>query len=171
MQRVLVIGCSGAGKSVFAHRLGEMSGLPVIHLDKVYWRAGWKEPDSGEWRQAVTKLIAEPCWILDGNFGSTLEMRLQHADTVFFFDTPRWHNLTGVLRRTWRYYGQTRADLAEGCPERLDWAFLKYVWRFNHIHRPRTIARLGAYRGNLITFRNRAEATACLGRLHVPQAA
>ncbi len=168
MQRVLVIGCSGAGKSVFARQLGEKTELPVIHLDQVYWRPGWQEPESGEWLNAVNKLIAEPRWILDGNFGSTLEMRLQRADMVFFFDTPRWHNLTGVLRRTWRHYGQTRADLADGCPERLDWAFLKYVWRFNHVHRPRTIARLAAYQGNMISFRHRTEAAAYLDRLQSP---
>lgn len=170
MHKVLVIGCSGAGKSVFSRLLGEKTGLPVVHLDKVYWRAGWKEPDSGEWRAAVTNLLAEPRWILDGNFGSTLEMRLRDADTVFFFDTPRWLNLTGVLRRTWRHYGRTRADLAEGCPERLDWAFLKYIWRFNRTHRPRTLARLNAYQGKLITFRSRADVARYLAGLRAPAA-
>jgi adenylate kinase family enzyme len=171
MQRVLVIGCSGAGKSVFAQRLGQMSGLPVIHLDKVYWRAGWQEPDSAEWRQSVSGLVAEPRWIMDGNYGGTLEMRLQYADTVFLFDTPRWHNLKGVLGRTIRGYGRTRPDLAEGCPERFDWVFLKYVWRFNQVHRPKTIASLASYQGDLITFRSRVDATAYLDGLRAPLAA
>jgi adenylate kinase family enzyme len=165
MQRVLVIGCSGAGKSVFARKLGEATGLPVVHLDQIYWRAGWNEPDSSEWRQAAIKLVREPRWIQDGNYGSTLDMRLSYADTVFFFDTPRWTNLTGVLRRIWQHYGQTRPDLADGCPERIDWSFLKYVWTFNHKQRPRTVASLRAFNGTLVTFRSRVEADTYLRAL------
>jgi len=160
MERVLIVGCSGNGKSVFARELGERTGLPVIHLDRVYWQTGWKEPESGEWRAAVKDLIAEPRWIMDGNYGSTLAMRLQRADTVFFFDLPRWLALTRVLRRTWRHYGRTRADLADGCPERLDWTFLKFVWNFNRNHRPRTIAALSNFDGDLVVFQRPAEVTA-----------
>ena len=167
MNRVIIVGCSGAGKSVFARRLGERTGLPVVHLDKVYWRAGWTESDSGEWRIAVAELIAEPRWILDGNYGSTLETRLLRADTVFFFDMPRWLSLVRVVRRTLRDYGRTRADLAEGCPERFDWSFLKYIWSFHRKHRPKTIMSLNAYRGEIITFRSRADVAAYLHGLAV----
>ncbi len=83
MNRVLVIGCSGAGKSVFSRRLSDRTGLPLIHLDQRIL-AAWLDADAPDaWRQRVAALVAEPRWIMDGQFGGTLGLRLRHADTVF----------------------------------------------------------------------------------------
>lgn len=165
MERVLVIGCSGAGKSVFSRRLSEQTGLPVIHLDREFWQPGWMPMEPAAWRQHVAALAAEPRWIMDGQFGGTLSLRLKHADTVFVFDMPRWLCLTRVFRRTVRHFGRTRSDMAPGCVERFDREFLKYIWNYKHTHRLRHQAALEGFGGEVIVLRRPADAKAYLARL------
>jgi adenylate kinase family enzyme len=157
MERVLVLGSPGAGKSTFARRLAERSGLPLIHLDKHFWRPGWVEPAPEEWQRTVEKLAQQPRWIMDGDYSRTLGTRLRRADTTFLLDTPRSINVTRVLRRVATGYGRTRPDLADGCPERLDWEFLQYVWNYPRKLRPRIAAMLEEYGGEVITFRSSAD--------------
>ena len=99
MQRVAIIGPGGAGKSVFAEALGRASGLPVYHLDRYYWRPGWVRVDADEWRAVQAELIARPQWILDGNYGGTMEMRFAAADTVVFLDYSALTCVIGVVKR------------------------------------------------------------------------
>lgn len=162
MERVLVVGCSGTGKTHFSHRLAARTGLPLLHLDRYFWRAGWMQPDRETWRQQVGELVAGDHWILDGNYGGCLELRLARADTVFFLDLPRRLALLRVIRRTLAHLGRSRADLAEGCVERIDLGFLKYVWSFRCKHRPRLTAALAQFQGHVVTFRNPAEIEAYL---------
>lgn len=140
MQRVLVIGCSGAGKSTFSRRLARVTGLPRIELDHAYWRPGWTERPKDEWREKVAGLCAEPAWILDGNFTGSLNIRLPRADTVIWLDYPRLVCIRRVLGRIARGYGRVRAGLPEGCPERLDLEFLRFIWNFNAKTKPRISA-------------------------------
>jgi adenylate kinase family enzyme len=140
MQRVLVIGCSGAGKSTFSRRLASVTGLPRIELDHAYWRAGWTMPPKDEWGARVAELCAEPAWILDGNFTGSLNIRLPRADTVIWLDYPRLVCIRRVLGRIARDYGRVRDGLPEGCPERLDLEFLRFIWNFNAKTKPRLIA-------------------------------
>jgi adenylate kinase family enzyme len=142
MKKVLAIGSSGAGKSVLSRRLGEISGIPVIHLDKHYWRSGWTEPPKDEWRDQVAKLLEGEQWIIDGNYSGTLEQRLESCDTVVFLDFPRLICTLRVLKRMLSFYGRTRPDLAEGCPERLDFAFLIWVWNYPSRSKPRVLERI-----------------------------
>ena len=88
-ERVLVLGCAGAGKTVFAQRLAMVTGLPLVTLDREYWQPGWTEPDKQHWAAKVEALITAPCWIMDGNYLGTLPLRLARADTVVFLDLPR----------------------------------------------------------------------------------
>lgn len=162
MERVLVVGCSGAGKTVFSWRLAERTGLPLLHLDQHFWRAGWVPPEREIWHRQVSEFIAAARWIMDGNYGGCLALRLARADTVFFLELPRWLTLLRVLRRTLTHLGRTRADLAPGCPERFDLGFLKYIWHFNRDHRPRLLAALAQFQGRVVTFRRPAEIEAWL---------
>lgn len=145
MQRICVIGCSGAGKSTLAKRLSHITDLPLISLDAHYWQAGWKPTPTDQWHALHQTLIDRECWIIDGNYNSTLEPRMAAADTIIFLDYPRYRCLLRVLRRTMRGWGQARSELAPGCPERFDWEFLLYVWNFQHRHRPRLFEVLQRY--------------------------
>jgi adenylate kinase family enzyme len=142
VKKVMVIGCSGAGKSVFSRRLGAITGLPVIHLDQHHWRPGWVDPPKDVWRDQLAELLDRAAWIMDGNFGSTMEMRLAHCDTAIFLDFPRHVCTWRVLKRALTYRGTTRPDLAPGCPEKIDLPFLKWVWDFPKRSRHHVLERL-----------------------------
>ena len=159
MRRVLVIGISGAGKSTFSPALGARAGLPVLHLDKEYWRPGWIETPRSEWRERVTALVAGEQWIMEGNYAGTLDLRLPRTDMVVWFDYPAAKCLWRVLRRIVTSYGTVRADSGAGCPERLDWEFLRYVWNFNKVERPKTVVALRKFAPHLtpVVFRRDEE--------------
>lgn len=138
----MVIGCSGAGKSTFCSKLARLTGLPLVSLDAEFWRPGWVMTPRAEWRAKVQRLIAAESWIHDGTFGSSLDLRLPRADTVIWFDYPRHVCLRRIVWRIATTYGQVRPEMAPGCPERIDWEFFKYVWRFNAEDRPQIQAAL-----------------------------
>lgn len=155
MQRVMIIGCSGSGKTTLAKQLAERTGLPLIHLDREYWRPGWVEPDKAEWAAHVETLASQPRWIIDGNYGSTLAPRMTAADTVIFLDFSRGRCVSRVLSRSLRWYG--RATQAEGCPERFDWEFLRWVWNWRRDSRPRMIKALECFKGKIYLLRTPRE--------------
>ncbi|MHB1685008.1 MAG: DNA topology modulation protein [Bacilli bacterium] len=142
--RIAVIGSGGAGKSTFSRRLGEISGLPVIHLDQLYWRSGWVETPREQWVAVQREMVEQDKWIMDGNYGSTMDMRLEAADTVIFLDFPRALCLARVLKRRVQYHGRTRPDLGEGCEEKMDLEFLKWIWNFPKRERANILSRLDA---------------------------
>jgi adenylate kinase family enzyme len=145
-QRIMIIGCGGAGKSTLARRLGERLGLPVVHLDAHYWHAGWVETPKEAWRETVARLVAGERWIMDGNFGGTIELRMAAADTIIFLDFPRTLCLWRVVWRWLTHRGRTRPDMTPGCPERLDGPFLLWIWRdFPRRNRPNILRLLEEY--------------------------
>lgn len=156
-RRILVIGCSGAGKSTLARAIADHHRLPLIHLDRAYWRPGWVAPSETEWGQEVERLIAEPEWVMDGNYSSTMRRRADLADAIVFLDLPRWLCLLRVLRRAVFGYGRSRPDVAPGCPERFDWAFLKWVWNYPKRSRPKTLDLLRTYPRSKAILRSQAE--------------
>ena len=160
--RILVLGPCGAGKSTLAVRLGAALGLPVIHLDKEYWRPGWVEPEPEQWLPRIEALIARPRWIMDGNFGGTLGRRLERAQLVVNLDYPRSVFFPRLVWRVLSQYGRTRADMAPGCVERFDLEFLRYTWRYRIDVLPRREARLGAAGVPVIDFRAPRETEAWL---------
>jgi adenylate kinase family enzyme len=160
MRRVLVIGCPGAGKSTFSAKLRQRTGLPLISLDAEFWQPGWVMTPRAAWRQQVEALAARDVWIMDGNFGSSLDLRLPRADTVLWFDFPRWLCLARVAKRVAMSYGRVRPEMAAGCPERLDYEFAKYIWHFNSRDKPQIIESLGLHGRHLapVIFRHDADA-------------
>lgn len=131
MERILIIGCGGAGKSTLARQLGEKLGVPVVHLDKLFWKPGWVERSDEEFDAILAQELEKPRWIMDGNFNRTMPQRMEKCDTIIYLDFGRFACLRGVLKRVLTTYGKVRPDMGEGCPERFDLEFLKWVWNFN----------------------------------------
>ncbi len=135
MERVLVMGGPGAGKSTAAVRVATALGVPLYHLDMLFWQPGWREPRREEFEGRLARVLAEPAWVVDGNYSWTLPQRLAAADAVLWLDFPTSTCLRGVLARWVRFRGRQRPDMAPQCPEKVDRAFLWYVvrWRARHV--------------------------------------
>jgi adenylate kinase family enzyme len=161
----MVVGCGGAGKSTLARGIAARTGLPLVHLDRHYWRPGWQEPGKHAWREQVAVLAAAPRWIMDGNFGTRSICAWRAPTRVIVLDPPTWRCLLGVLTRAARWYGRSREDMAPGCPERIDGAFLRYVWRYRRTHPPRVLALLRDFPGDRVHLRGRRAARGYLATL------
>lgn len=142
MRRIAIIGCGGAGKSTLARNLGEITNLPVYHLDSLYWQSGWVETPADQWNQTMLDLVARDAWIIDGNYGSAMDIRFERADIVIYLDyftlTCLWH----VIKRRIKYHGRTRPDMTEGCPEKIDLEFIRWIISFRRKRRPGIIEKL-----------------------------
>lgn len=152
MQRVMVIGPCGAGKSTVSHRLAALLDLPLTHLDKLHWKPGWTEGSKDDLRTALAPIVAQDRWLIDGNYGSTMDMRLARADTVVYLDYSIALCLWRAAKRVWQFNGETRPDMGEDCPERFDWEFFRYIANWNHQARPRTESLLAGSKARILRF-------------------
>lgn len=164
MERIMIIGCGGAGKSTLARTLGEITGLPVVHLDRIWWAPGnWQHIQQEEFDEKLHAELAKPRWILDGNFNRTLEWRLQCCDTVIYLDMPRLVCLKNWIGRVIKNRGTARADMAPGCCERFDPEMAGWIWRFNKNNRARYYALLENLEDTaVVILRSRKEVTSFL---------
>ncbi|WP_079508030.1 DNA topology modulation protein [Mesobacillus jeotgali] len=136
MEKVIIIGNGGAGKSTLARKLGKAINKKVYHLDALYWKPGWEMTAKDEWKAVLTEIMSEDSWIMDGNYGSTIEMRAEAADTIIFLDYSTARCLFGIVKRRIMYHGKSRPDMNEGCQEKLDWEFLKWVSEYRRKKAP-----------------------------------
>jgi adenylate kinase family enzyme len=162
MKRVLVIGSPGTGKTTFAKKLAEKTGLPLVHLDLHYHDKSkdyYNEINKEAWQDKVAELIKHDTWIIDGNYNSTLVERLTRADTIIFFDFPRHKAFEGVLNRRVKLRNKKRSDMPDDWKERLDWGFLRYIWKFNKVKRPMILEKILANKNKeVVIFKTRADA-------------
>ena len=168
VKRLLVIGSCGAGKSVLTRRLCALTGLPAIHLDALYWQPGWAEPEKSAFDVLLSHACAGEKWIMDGTYVRTLPMRLRRAEAVIYLRYPRRVCLLGILRRIFLGRFRPRPDMAPGCPERLDFSFLRYCWNFEKAQTPKIAAALADYHGRVIVFHSRKETETFCARLKRP---
>jgi len=147
MRRVAILGCPGSGKSTLAREIGKRLGLPVVHLDTLYWLPGWRAPLPGAHRAAFAAAFAEEAWISEGNFIETFDLRLPRADLVVILERPRWLCLWRAVRRA-MFSRDARPDLAPGCPEQFDRQLLRDIWRYDAETQPRLEAALLAHGGD-----------------------
>ena len=165
MQRILIIGSPGAGKSTLSHTLAKRTRLPLHHLDRMFWLPGWIERDRDEGRAELAGVLAQERWIIDGNYGSTLPLRVARADTVVWLDYPTHVCLGRALRRWRKYRGKSRPDMTEGCPERLDGEFFVYILNFRRAWRRRNASALAGFGGTVMRFGSPAQTAAWLAGL------
>lgn len=154
MNRIMIIGCPGSGKSTFARALASKMGLPLYYLDMMYWNPDRTTKPKEEFRAALRETVALPEWIIDGNYGSTLEIRMEACDTVIFLDYPVEVCISGVEERR----GKPRPDMpwVEVEP---DLEFIEFIKKYNAESRPKVIELLEKYNEkNIIIFKSRAEA-------------
>ncbi|MGL5164270.1 MAG: DNA topology modulation protein [Afipia sp.] len=162
MQRVLVLGAPGSGKSTFARRLSALTKLPLISLDAIYWQPGWEPSDLVVFESRMKDAAMGDRWIMDGNYFSqgAGKLRRDRADTVVWFDLPRHVCMMGILIRVAKSYGRVRPEMAAGCPEQFDLEFFRYVWTYREKQQPALIAYLDDCRADqkLVRFTERVEA-------------
>ena len=173
MQRVLVMGSSGSGKSTFARRLSEIAGIPFVSLDALYWKPGWGASDNAEFGQRVAEIARQPKWVMDGNFNNhgAGELRRHSSDTVIWFDLPRLNCMLGIMRRIAGSYGRVRPEMAEGCPEKFDFDFFRYVWTYRRQQRPNLLKYFEGLRADqlFVRFTDLMQANAYLKEIALEQ--
>jgi adenylate kinase family enzyme len=150
---------------MLARQIGAVTGLPVIHLDHHYWSPGWVPMPDPEWFVTQRDLLAGESWVVDGNYGGTLELRAELADTIIFLDLPRHVCLLRAIRRF-----RSPILQAPGCPQKVDAEFLRWIWDFPHRTRPRLLAILGTYAATtrLVHLRSATEVRTFLAALRDP---
>ena len=168
-RRVMAVGGCGAGKSTFSKKLAALTGLPLIHLDRLGWRENWEKTPREEFDAVLSAVIAGEEWIIDGNWSRTVSERLKRADTVFWFRFNGLQCLWGVVERFLRDRGKVRDDMAEGCFETMNAEKLKFfhttLWGAR-----RTNRRIGEYLKDfpdvrVVIFRTRRQADRFLAEL------
>ena len=155
MQKVMVIGCPGAGKSVFARGLRDASGLPLYYLDMLWHKPDQTNISREEFDLQLGKILRRDRWIIDGNYLRTMETRLQSCDTVFLLDIPPEACLAGAKSRV----GTAREDMP-WVETGLDEEFRQWIVDFPKTQLPQIYQLTEEYREkrNVIIFRSREEA-------------
>lgn len=138
-----MIGCGGSGKTYLANQLGAALALPATHLDAVYYDADWNPLPAEEFAMLQRDLAAASRWLIEGNYASSLPIRLAAADTVIFLDRPAATCLLGLLQRRWRYRGGQHPQV--GVYDRITWDFVKYILSYRAAMVPRVEAAIAVY--------------------------
>ena len=155
MKKVIVIGCPGSGKSTFSKALAAQTGLPLYHLDMLFWKPDGTTVEKSVFRAKLRDILALDTWIIDGNYASTMEMRMNVCDTVFFLDYPTQVCIEGVEERK----GKLRSDMPWIENDDADDEFIEFINSYNRKSRPEVIKLLKKYSDkNIIVFHSREEA-------------
>ncbi|MBE6558215.1 MAG: adenylate kinase [Ruminococcaceae bacterium] len=158
MKKIIVIGCPGSGKSTFSRALHHKMGIPLYHLDMMYWNADKTTVEKNVFSERLSAVLEKDEWIIDGNYGSTMEMRMMACDTIIFLDYPTDICLDGIQRRR----GKSRSDMPWIETEE-DEDFMAFIKTYNEQQRPKVLSLLDKYCGKrVVIFTSREEADAFL---------
>ena len=162
MNKILVIGCPGSGKSTFSKALGGITGVPLFHLDMLYWNEDKTTVPREVFLQRLSKVLNQSSWIIDGNYASTMELRISYCDTIFFLDFSKDVCLSGIEDRK----GKKRSDLPWVEPFNDDQEFLDFINSFNSQSRPKIMELLDKYSDkSIFIFKTRSESDLFLSKL------
>lgn len=145
----MIIGGPGSGKSTLARRLGGVLDLPVTHLDAVYWKPGWVFQKTEAVADRLAALYETDAWVIEGNYSDTWDHRLARADTLVVLDMSTPLRVWRCLCRTVTSHGKVRPDMAEGCPERIDLEFFRFVLTYALRRRGKALTLLRAAPGHV----------------------
>lgn len=153
MNKVIVIGCPGSGKSTFSRTLHRLTDLPLYHLDLLYWNSDRTTVSKDVFVKRLKNVLVLDKWIIDGNYGSTIEMRIKECDTVFFLDYPVEVCIDGIKLRK----GKTRSDMP-WIETEVDEELLEFIRNYNAQSRPKVLELLEQYsEKDIIVFKSRKE--------------
>ena len=158
MKKVIVIGCPGSGKSTVSRALHNKTGIPLYHLDMMYWNADKTTVEKSVFLERLSAVLEKDAWIIDGNYGSTMELRMAACDTVIFLDYPLDVCLDGIRERR----GKPRSDMPWIETEE-DEEFIEFIKSYNEQQKPKVLELLKKYADkNIIIFRSREQVDAFL---------
>lgn len=144
-KRIIILGCAGSGKSTLSKQLGEALNLNIAHLDKIYYLPNWKERDHEEFKKMQEEIVQEDKWIIDGNFRDTLDIRLNRCDLIIYLDLNRFVSLHNAHKRYKMYKDKQRDSLAEGCLDKFDKSFRKWILNFKKNSKPIIMKKISEY--------------------------
>jgi adenylate kinase family enzyme len=145
VERIAIVGCGGSGKSHLASVLGARLGITPVHLDVLYYDNDWKPLDQETFASLQRDLVTGPRWVIDGNYASTLSIRLEAADTVIFLDLPSWTCLWGIFQRRLRHGGGQHQAI--GVYDRITGDFIRYILGYRKKMAPRVRALITDHAG------------------------
>ncbi len=131
MEKIIIVGCPGSGKTTLANILGKKLNIPVHHLDKYYWKDNWQAITQEEFSEIQRVITSGDRWIIDGNYSRTIENRMLYADTIIFFDFPSYVIYWRVFKRYIKNFGKQRKDMGGNNKESLKWDFIKFIYNFH----------------------------------------
>lgn len=168
MQRIMVMGISaGVGKSTFARSLGKILNINVYHLDALYWKPNWIAASFEEFSQSHQEIVNQNQWIIEGNYNNTVKVRAENADTIIYLELPLYVCLYRVIKRWITNIGKTRPDMAEGCKEKIDWNFIKFIYTTYYPRKRKMFERLQVLQAlgskkNIIILKSQRDINSCL---------
>ena len=171
MDRIAITGCGGSGKSRLARSLGGTLGITPVHLDGLYYDRNWKPLDKEQFAALQRDLVAAPRWVIDGNYASSLPIRLEAADTIIFLDLPAWACLWGIIQRRLRHGGGQHDAI--GVYDRITWNFVRYIAGYRKQMAPRVRQLIADHAGDaqVVVLRSRRAAQRYLAGVHAPRSA
>ena len=162
MKKIIVVGCPGSGKSTLSKELHVKTGIPLYHLDMLNWNADRTAVEKCVFQERLLNVLEKDSWIIDGNYGSTMELRMQKCDTILFLDFPLEVCLDGIFQRQ----GKPRSDIPWIEPGQCDEEFIEFVKNYPSQSRPQVMKLLEKYAyKNVIIFKTRNEADAFLSNV------
>ena len=142
MKKTAIVGCGGSGKSHLARQLGSILDAPVTHLDAVYYDDDWNPLDQETFASLQRDLVSQPTWVIDGNYNSTLQTRLEACDTVVLMDVSTLAALWGIFSRQLRHGAGHKGN---GVHNRIHWGVITYVATYRRRMRPRVLAKINEF--------------------------